>query len=447
MSNLLISLAAEFTGRKAFQQAETATEKLTKNAKNLAKAFGLAYSTAAVVNFGKASIQAAANDQRAQQQLALALKNVGLSRDSASAEGYIQRLQSEFGVIDDKLRPAYQQLAIATRDSAESQRLMGIAMDVSAANSLDLSTVSKALSKAYLGNNTALGKLGIGISKADLKTKSFKDITDKLAITFAGAAKTSSDTFAGSIDKLSVATNNAKEILGTSLINALNSLSKDNSMTNFATDIENASKSMANFIDSIVYLKGELASIPGAGIVTGAFDVVKNILGRFSPQRAEELLKQIKGFQGMGNASMTGGTNQDFQKSDAAAKAKADKAALDAAKKLAAIQAALLKTQKDQLKLDKAKAMFDLKKIGIAAALKGNITSDSQNRLMAMQAIENGDAANAAKYTGKINPNANSSITVNVTPQNLVSTKEDLVAQISAAMETARRRSGAGVGR
>ena len=100
-----------------------------------------------------------------------------------------------------------------------------------------------------------------------------------------------------------------------------------------------------------------------------------------------------------------------------------------------------------QTKLDKAKAMFDLKRIGIAAALQGNITGDSRNRLMAMQAIENGDAVNATKYSGKINANAPTSVTVNVTPQNLVSTKEDLVAQIAAAMETARRRSGAGVGR
>jgi uncharacterized protein with FMN-binding domain len=429
MSNLLISVAAEFIGKRAFQQADTATEKLGKSVKNLARNLGVAFSTAAVVNFAKVSVRAAADDQRAQQQLALALKNVGIGRDAASAEGYIQRLQSEFSVVDDKLRPAYQLLAIATRDSFESQRLMNIAMDVAAANSLDLNAVSKALSKAYLGNNTALSKLGIAISKADLKTKSFKEISDKLAATFAGAAKTSADSFAGSIDKLSVATNNAKEILGTSLINALTSLSKDKSMSNFATDIENASKSMANFIDSIVYLKGELAGIPGAGIVKGALGLVGNILGRFSPQRAAELLKEIKGFQGMGNISMSvnGATNSPI-------------------KKLTTVIEKLTAAQLAQIKLDKAKAMFDLKKIGIAAALKGNITGDSRNRLLAMQAIENGNSANAALYSSKINPNAATSV-ININAGTIVGSKEALIDAVRDGLETIRRRSGAGVGR
>jgi hypothetical protein len=188
--SIIIDVAAEFTGKKAFKQAETATDRLTKSAKSLGKTLGISLGTAAILGFAKASVKAAAADQKAQQQLALALKNVGLGRDAATAEGYIQRLQSEFGIVDDKLRPAYQILAVATRDTAESQRLMGIAMDVSAANGLDLNAVSKALSKAYLGNNTALSKLGVGISKADLKTKSFKEITDQLSVTFAGAATT-----------------------------------------------------------------------------------------------------------------------------------------------------------------------------------------------------------------------------------------------------------------
>jgi hypothetical protein len=105
----------------------------------------------------------------------------------------------------------------------------------------------------------------------------------------------------------------------------------------------------------------------------------------------------------------------------------------DAIDKLTAAQLA-------QIKLDKAKAMFDLKRIGLAAALKGNITGDSKNRLLAMQAIENGDAAGAAKYSGKINPNAGTSITVNVTPQNLIGTQQDLIDQIKTSLQVANRR-------
>ena len=38
MSNIVIDIAAEFTGNKAFKQAESATDKLGKQAKKLAAA-------------------------------------------------------------------------------------------------------------------------------------------------------------------------------------------------------------------------------------------------------------------------------------------------------------------------------------------------------------------------------------------------------------------------
>jgi len=386
-----IDIAAEFTGKKAFKQADTSTAQLSKNVKNLAKTFGVAFSTAKVLAYAKASIRAAAADQKAQQQLALALKNVGLGRDAATAEGYIQRIEKEFGIVDDKLRPAYTKLAIATRDTAKTERLMGIAMDISANSGKDLESITAALSKAYLGNNATLSKLGIGISKADLKTKSFKEITDQLAVTFAGAAKTSADSFSGSMDKLAIASNNAKEIIGTSLINALQSLGDDDSISTLGADIEGAATSLANFVDSIVYLKEQVKSIPGAGIFGYLFSGVTDLLGRFSPQRLAELIKAIKGFQGMGNVSMTGGSNMDTQRSTAKAIA-ASKAA--ATIKIKADKAAATK----DLALKKAAAVFDITRIQIAAALKATYDKDERLRLLAMQEIENDNGEAALEY-------------------------------------------------
>ena len=91
MSNIVIDIAAQFTGKPAFRQAETSTEKLTKNVKKLAAAVGLGFGTAQVLAFGKASIKAAAADEKAQKQLALALKNVGLGRDAAASDCQCQR--------------------------------------------------------------------------------------------------------------------------------------------------------------------------------------------------------------------------------------------------------------------------------------------------------------------------------------------------------------------
>lgn len=287
--SVVINLAAEYTGNKAFKQADTATQKLNKSVTSLAKGLIAAFSVRAVVSFGKASVKAAAQDQKAQQQLALALKNVGLGRDAATAEGYIQRLQSEFGIVDDKLRPSYQILAIATRDTAEAQRLMGIAMDVSAANALDLGAVSKALSKAYLGNNTALSKLGVGISKADLKSKSFKEITDQLSLTFAGAATTAASGYQGSLDKLAVAANNVKEIIGIGLLDALTIVSGDQGLGNATSAAEKYAQKISDATVGTAYLIEELKKLPGASF---ALKLLSDPLGINSLLNAAQAFKQ-----------------------------------------------------------------------------------------------------------------------------------------------------------
>jgi hypothetical protein len=263
MANVMIDIAAEFVGNKAFKQADSATDKLTKNVKTLAKTFGVAFSATAVLAYSKNAIKAAAADEKAQNQLALALKNVGLGRDAASSEAYIQRLQSEFGILDDDLRPAYQTLAVAVQDTNEAQRLLNLALDISASTGKDLGSVTAALSRAYLGNNTALSKLGVGISKADLKSKSFKQITDQLTTTFAGSALAAANSYQGSIDKLAVASANASEIIGTGLIDALKGLGDQESVDDLAKNMEAAAVYTADVIRGIGVLIEKLKSLPG----------------------------------------------------------------------------------------------------------------------------------------------------------------------------------------
>lgn len=376
MPNIIIDVAAEFTGKKAFDKAAKSTTGLEKSVKSLGKSLGLAFSTTAVLAYAKASVKAAAADQKAQQQLALALKNVGLERDAATAEGYIQRIEREYGIVDDKLRPAYSRLAIATRDVAETQRLMGIAMDISASTGKDLDTVTSALSKAYLGSNTALSKLGVGISKADLATKSFNDITKQLAATFAGAAVKSANSVSGSMDKLAIATNNAKETIGVGLIEAFANLAGNGDVDQAVSKIDSVAASLSKMIVVASKLKWYDWIIGG---ITGG------------------TITDITKFKGMGNVPLTGGSNMDTQKADIAAK-KAAAAQIAAAKKAAAakVKADTLAAS-NAAKLAKAQSIFDLDKIQIEAALKGKISADEKLRLELQRAILNEDFVLAEK--------------------------------------------------
>jgi hypothetical protein len=377
-ADVKIDIAAEFTGKKAFKQAETSTEKLTKNVKQLAASIGLAYSGTRVLAFAKASVKAAAADEKAQQQLALALKNVGLERDAASAEAFIQRLQSEFGIVDDLLRPAYQSLAIATRDTVESQRLLNLALDVSAATGKDLGSVTSALSRAYLGNNTALTRLGVGISKADLKTKSFYDVTTQLADTFKGSATTAAATFQGSMDKLAVASANVQEIIGTGIIDALKGLGEDNSVQDLADNMQDAALYTADVIRGIGVLSEKLKALPGVG----SFNVgMIPILGSY-----------LQILRGLGKGASTGGGFPQGPPADLTRQfPKTQTAQTKVAKDT-------LKINKESLKLAKARAVFDLQKIQIEAALKGKISEEDKIRLKLMKAIEEENLTNIEKY-------------------------------------------------
>jgi hypothetical protein len=424
MANIIIDIAAEFTGNKAFKSAETSTDKLTKNIKNMAKTLGVAFSATAVLNYAKASVKAAAADEKAQKQLALALKNVGLGRDAAVAEGFIQKLQSEFGVVDDKLRPAYQQLAVATQNTAQSQKLLQIALDISASTGKDLQSVTGAITKAYLGNNTALGKLGVGISKADLKAKSFDEVMNQLSTTFAGAATASANTFQGSMDKLSVASANVQEIIGKGIIESLKILGEDSTvdelavgMEDFATAISESIQGLAILIDQI---KG-IGNLPfgGAGAI---FDIDK--LFKFT------MIPYLR--------SLAKGANKGSANDPAAGlahlaelEAKYTAATLGSSKKLTAEELKQLKAKqlkaaidKANLALGKGENVFNMEKIQLAAAEKsaaeqlGKVTSQAQllqitNDLARLEvkqsildleeAIKSNDVAAISNATAKLN--------------------------------------------
>ena len=362
-ADVKIDIAAEFTGKKAFKQAETATEKMSKNVKKLAGALGLAFGGQAILAYGKKAVKAAAEDEKAQKQLALALKNVGLGRDAASSEAYIQKLQSEFGVLDDKLRPAYQTLAVATRDTEKAQQLLNLSLDIAAATGKDLSGVTGALSKAYLGNNTALSKLGVGISKADLKAGKFEDIVAQLETTFKGAATQSANTFQGSIDKLGVAAANASEIIGTGLIDALKGLGDQDSVDNLASAMEKTAIYIADVIRGVGILTEKLKGLPGvSGLNVGMIPILGTYL---------EILRS------MGKVAAGSGIDAQGLAHLAELQSRYAIETLAAKKKLTAeeqkaLKAAKLKAAIDKanLALNKGQEVFDMDKIQNAAALQ-----------------------------------------------------------------------------
>ena len=196
--------------------------KLEKFGKIAAAAFAAA-AAAAAAYAGKLAIEgvkAAIEDEAAQKRLALALQNVTGATEAqiAAVEEQISKTALATGVADDKLRPALQRLATATGSVSESQKLLTLALDISAATGKDVETVSNALGKAYEGNTASLARLGIGLSAAEIKTMGLQGAVTQLGETFGGAAATQAQTFEGQIARLKVGFDEAKEAIGAKLL-------------------------------------------------------------------------------------------------------------------------------------------------------------------------------------------------------------------------------------
>jgi hypothetical protein len=377
MAVVKIDIASEFTGKKAFKQAETSTDKLTKGVKRLSGALAVAFSARGI---GR-SVKAFAEDDKAARALGQTLNNLGLAfgSNSATVNGYISRLEQQTGVLDDELRPAMDRFLRATLSVTKSQELLNLALDISAGTGKSVTQVSQSLQKAYLGQTQALGRLGVGLSKAELTSSNFEEIQARLSVLFAGQASTAADTYAGQLAKLQVAANNAKETIGKGFVDALITASGSTTIDPVIAGIGKVSNAIAAFTRE-----------------TGkAIAITKSL---FDPKNFFFMNNPAGGFKGMGNISLSV-SSQDTQKADLAARKKAEEEARRQAAALLKAQNALLKSQKDALKLNKAKAIFDLQKIQIEAALKGKLSEEDKMRLLLMQAIEEENISNIEKYT------------------------------------------------
>ena len=118
-----IDIAAEFTGKKAFDKATKSTSGLEKSVKNLAKTFGVAFGATAVINFAKSSAKAFIEDDNAARSLSVTIKNLGLAygNNAVVVSDFINNLEKQTGVLDDELRPAMDRLLRATGSVSKSQ--------------------------------------------------------------------------------------------------------------------------------------------------------------------------------------------------------------------------------------------------------------------------------------------------------------------------------------
>lgn len=402
-SNIDIKILAEFLGKSAFKQADAATAKLAGSVKKLGSAIGLTMGVYGVKAMGEAFLQ----DAKAAQVLATNLKNVGLAFNIGGAEAFIKNMQEQTGILDDELRPAYAQLARVTGSVEKTQQMLALAFDTAAGTGNDFSSVVDALSQAYVGNTKGLKSLNTGLTTAELSTMTYAQIADRLSTQFDGSGKASLEGYAGQFALLNVKIADAKEALGKSFIDLLSAFSGEQGIGGASKSIEKLTTVFSGAIDGIAKLVSsfKLAGpiLIGVGIavaaawapwLTGiataalAIGAIGQALGKNKPQTPMNTGP-------LWFPSSDSSISLKIQKEKEAAA----KAAAAREKELAALTKKNLKATQDQLKLSKAKAIFDLQKIQIEAALKGKISDEDKIRLLLMKAIEDENISQIEKYT------------------------------------------------
>ncbi len=375
---------------------------------SLAKKFAAAFSVTKVVQFGKASLEAFSEDEQAAARLSQSVKNLGLAFEDTRISKFISDLELTSGVLDDSLRPAMQALLNTTGSVAKSQELMALALDMSRASGLDVATVSKDLSKAFVGQTRSLSKYNTGLSQVELTTKSFGELQEILQTQFKGQSAAYLDTYAGKVSLLNVAYANMQETIGKGLVDAFATLSGDKgidggitAMDAFADSVADTTRGVANLVNAFQDLGTYastafdlLRSIEVTNVAGSVFQFVKDF-GKIKPAPFREPM------------TISAASDRQAQIDRARAKAEADaakrqKELLALTKKQVKAQQELNKKKKEEGILGELAKRFELDRIQIAAALGGQINDVERLRLELMQAILDEDVKRAIILEGQL---------------------------------------------
>jgi hypothetical protein len=386
---LVVSALSTFDN-KGLKKGKKEVSAFEKQVKSFGKVFAGVFSATALLNYSKKAVQAFAEDEKAAKALEIQLRNTGFAFAAPAVEDYIGNLQRTTGVLDDQLRPAFQQLLTVTGSITKSQEALNTALNISAATGKSVTEVSAALTRGYSGNTTGLSRLGAGISKATLKAGKMEDILAELNQKFAGQAAARLDTYAGKMDLLKVAAADASEIIGKGLLDSLALLGKDknienvsNAMTELATDIADITVGIGLLISKFT---GLLESL---GLKNISIKMLYGPLATILKQLGEtERTKPTSNFTyGLGSSA-----TKDIERVKEITRLKtSNKLRQDEINKM-----------KAKSEVDKLEEKFNVERIALMKALGEATDAETKLRIQAKLAILDNNEALAKKYNAEL---------------------------------------------
>jgi hypothetical protein len=431
MANVVIDIAAQFTGKNAFKQAETASQKMEKSVAKLGKQLLGVFAAGKLIAFGKQAAKAFAADEKAARSLALALANTGNAFAAIEVEKFIDDLQRTTLVLDDELRPAFQTLLTVTGNVKKSQDGLNLALDVAAGTTNSLSTVTSALAKAYSGQTTALGRLKTGLDKSLIASGDMDQITEELSKRFSGQAKAAATGYAADMDRITLASENAKEIIGKDLLDAMQLISGPEGIGGATTAMEGLATQIGNVIYGIGVLSSKLNSLP----------ILKDVFGALGDVAEYNIIGLLGKLGSSSKTARAGTPAQSPGQRKAIDKANADALKLAKTKNtLSKIDndstARKIKLTGDQLALQELEKKFDVERVGLYAALNQSTSDETSMRLLSLIAIHDQNTALAGMIK-KANETENAFASLTETLRTVIRGMLDAISGPLAALQNA----------
>jgi hypothetical protein len=382
---------------------DKATKKADKAFGALGRKFAAVFSVAAVIKFGKESVKAFQEAEKEAALLRSQLEAINLGFASPLVNEYIDNLALLSGVTGGDLTNAFVSLSQATEDATTAQELLSTALDISAGTGKSLQSVTNALQRAYKGEVTSLAKLRIGFTATELKGKKFNDVLDELNERFTGASARAADTYAGKIARLKEAVDQAQEAFGKGLVSGIEESGQ--SIEDLQQDIINLGEALGGLAADVNNFASDTIAafdrIGKSAAVQGLLDVFDALVRGVGFVITGELVPSMD----QATARLAGEERRKNEESNRAVlrtRSQLIKAEKEITKNKKEQEKLTDKEKKNALAIAKAKAVFDIEKIQIEAALQGKITEEERTRLLLMKAILAEDGATATALADKL---------------------------------------------
>lgn len=363
--NVIINFITKLQER-GLQKMQRETYGLNNSFKALQKSMRRFIGLTAIFALLRKSVRDFVDEASEIRRLEIALNNLNLGFETFAVEEYIKSLTRLSGVADDLLRPAFGRIVRELKDVGASQALLNVAVDVARGTGQELETVTRALTRAYNGETTALKRLQIGLSRTAIESKDLSVILRELELLYGDAGAKYLDSYAGQMDLLKTRMEEVTEALGKGLLDGLKALGDGNIQQGIDKIVALAEAAGKGFELAGKALNFVIRGLEKLGLIDTTEDPA-SIRARAREKR-EEFLQDKKNRERLERLAKEAAARA----AAANRKKKAQKAAEDAA---------------DALK-KRLEGKFDIENINLAAAAQKNLSDADRARVQALQALK-----------------------------------------------------------